>query len=76
MWLTPTWRTLGAFCSPCSTTPLPAAPPSSPPPQFVGVKLKGSFCPTWAYEAIPNPVSPPNLHQAMVARRRATRKAG
>ncbi|PRW57063.1 band 7 [Chlorella sorokiniana] len=43
---------------------------------FVGVKLKGQFCPTWAYEAIPNPVNPPNLYKAMRDKRMGARKAG
>lgn len=44
--------------------------------QFVGVKLKGSFCPTWVYEAIPNPVNPPNLYRAMLDKRLGARKTG
>lgn len=51
-------------------------PPSMPLVQFVGVKLKGSFCPTWAYEAIPNPVNPANLYRAMLDKRLGGRKTG
>lgn len=63
----PSSRCPGLLSHPLTNNPLPL-----PAPQFVGVKLRGSFCPTWAYEKVPNPVNPPNLHQAMLARRLGT----
>ena len=35
---------------------------------FVGTRLAGRFCPSWAY--FPDVTSPPNLYEAQLARRR------
>ena len=51
---------------------MPRTPPCL---QFVGTKLQGKFCATWTYEAIPNPVNPPNLYTAMLDKRLGARKA-